>query len=163
MMLTIADYHETCNDIYPQPLSSYLDKFKNLFLYELVELKDSRIINLLIKWLQNLLNSNFKDSTRSVDFSDEKLYQQYGYDSHDYTWQITRIPKILGEMGDIRAVPILITALQDNTLFQKYSFSRVYIAKALGQLKDKRATVPLIKALKNDWSEARKAVAWTLG
>ena len=84
-------------------------------------------------------------------------------DNFHYLQLETGLPQLMGELGDIKAVPILITALKDDNLFQAKPFSKICAAKALGQLKDTRATFPLIEILSSDWDEARKAAAWALG
>ncbi|MEM7725579.1 MAG: HEAT repeat domain-containing protein [Cyanobacteria bacterium P01_A01_bin.45] len=132
-------------------------------IYELIEFKDLRNCQFLIQWLTDLINAykkpNFIINCIGID---SKIYRK-NLNNFDYFQLETGLPKILGEMGDVRAVPILITALQDNTFFQNNPFSRICAAKALGQLKDKRATDPLIEVLRNDWEEARKISAWALG
>lgn len=132
-------------------------------IYELIEFKDLRNCQSLIQWLTNLINA-YKEPNFKINFIgiDLKLYRK-NPENFDYFQLETGLPKILGEMGDIRAVPILITALQDKNFFQKNPFSRICAAKALGQLKDKRATVPLIEVLSDDWEETRKISAWALG
>ncbi|MBZ8178551.1 HEAT repeat domain-containing protein [Oscillatoria salina] len=132
-------------------------------IYELVEFKDLRNCQSLIQWLTDLINAYKKPDFRTNYLGiDLKLYRK-NPDLFDYFKLETGLPKLLGELGDIRSVPILIAALQDNTFFQANPFSRVCAAKALGQLKDKRATLPLIYLLKDDWEESRKAAAWALG
>ena len=84
-------------------------------------------------------------------------------DNFHYLQLETGLPQLMGELGDIKAVPILITALKDDNLFQAKPFSKICAAKALGQLKDTIATFPLIEILSSDWDEARKAAAWALG
>ena len=132
-------------------------------IYELVDSKDSIICQYLIQWLSDLINA-YKESNHIKNFRgiDLKLYRK-NQDNFDYLELETGLPKLLGEIGDIKAVPILITALKDNNLFQTKPFSRICTAKALGKLKDTRATVPLIEVLRDDWYEARKAAAWALG
>ena len=131
--------------------------------YELVDSKDSIMCQYLIQWLSNLINA-YKESNHIKFFRgiDLKLYRK-NQDNVDYFQLETGLAKLLGEIGDIKAVPILITALKDDNLFQTKPFSRICTAKALGKLKDTRATFPLIEVLSSDWDEARKAAAWALG
>ena len=140
------------------------------FVYEIVEFKDSRLVGLLIEWLRDLLYAN-KDSyhrTKRRKVFDSKLYQ-VNTENFDYFCLETGLPKILGELGDIRAVPVLISALNNDELYnfdglEYYGYnSRVCSAKALGQLKDKRATIPLIETLRDDMNEVRQTSAWALG
>lgn len=132
--------------------------------YEIIQFKNSISCELFIKWLNELLDYYKQDDYRSTYIAslDSKLYQ-IDQDNFDYCPIETGLPKILGEIGDIKAVPILIRTLQDNTLFKESCYSRVCAAKSLGQLKDKRATISLIDVLQNDWTESRKAAIWALG
>ena len=142
---------------------SYFRKAWTYIIYELVEFKDSINCQYLIQWLSNLIDaykeSNYITSFRGIDL---KLYKK-NQDNLYYFQLETGLPKLLGELGDIKAVPILITALKNNNLFQAKPFSKICAAKALGKLKDTRATFPLIEILRDDWDEARKAAAWALG
>ena len=135
------------------------------FIYEIVEFKDSRFVELLIEWLQDLLYAN-KDSyhlTKNRSVFDSKLYK-INMENFDYFYLESGLPKILGELGNIRAVSVLITALKNDELYKSYGYcSRLCSAKSLGQLKDNAATIPLIEALRDDSDEVRKTAAWALG
>ncbi len=56
-----------------------------------------------------------------------------------------RLLRLLGKLGDKRAVLPLIEALKDED-----EDVRKEAAEALGELEDKRAVVPLIEALKDE-------------
>ncbi|WP_449416307.1 HEAT repeat domain-containing protein [Phormidium nigroviride] len=66
--------------------------------------------------------------------------------------------RILGELGDTKAVESLLCALHNENWMTQY-----WAAISLGKLKDKRATYPLIEALKDSESEVRQMAVWALG
>ncbi|MFX0095802.1 MAG: HEAT repeat domain-containing protein, partial [Candidatus Hodarchaeota archaeon] len=66
--------------------------------------------------------------------------------------------KVLGEMGDLRAIGPLLKCLKDD-----YYRLRRAIAWVLGDLKNKKAIKPLIKALTDERPEVKEAAAWSLG
>ncbi len=66
--------------------------------------------------------------------------------------------KLLGKLGDIRAVTPLIQALKNEN-----SQIRVGVAKGLGTLKDTRAVEPLIQALQDENRAVRRAATTALG
>ncbi|MFC1855806.1 HEAT repeat domain-containing protein [Thermodesulfobacteriota bacterium] len=66
--------------------------------------------------------------------------------------------RILGKIGDTRAVPELIAALQDE-----FFIVRLDSARALGNIHDKNAVEPLIEMLKDDFVAIRNASIYSLG
>jgi HEAT repeat protein len=65
---------------------------------------------------------------------------------------------VLGNLGDQRATPLLITALEDRA-----PETRIYAALALGRLRDARAVEPLLEVYRKDERDVRKAAAYALG
>lgn len=65
---------------------------------------------------------------------------------------------VLGNLGDRRATPLLIDALQDRS-----PDTRIYAALALGRLRDPAAVPPLLAAFAKDERDVRKAAAYALG
>lgn len=65
---------------------------------------------------------------------------------------------VLGNLGDRRATPLLIEALNDRA-----PETRIYAALALGRLKDPASVEPLLKAFNSDERDVRKAAAYALG
>lgn len=65
---------------------------------------------------------------------------------------------VLGNLGDRRAAPLLIDALNDRA-----PETRIYAALALGRLKDPRSVDPLLKVFATDERDVRKAAAYALG
>ena len=65
---------------------------------------------------------------------------------------------VLGNLGDQRATPLLISALQDRA-----PETRIYAALALGRLRDPRAVEPLLAVFLRDERDVRKAAAYALG
>lgn len=65
--------------------------------------------------------------------------------------------KVLGELGDVRAVDPLIRTLQDKNCMTRY-----WVAKSLGQLRDERAVQPLINALQDSEPEVQRMARWAL-
>lgn len=65
---------------------------------------------------------------------------------------------VLGNLGDRRATPLLINALQDRA-----PETRIYAALALGRLRDARAVEPLLAVFLRDERDVRKAAAYALG
>jgi HEAT repeat protein len=64
----------------------------------------------------------------------------------------------LGNVGDTRAVPVLLDALSDDD-----AETRIYSIWALGSLGDKRALVPLLALAQDDDAGIRKMVVYSLG
>lgn len=133
-------------------------------LYEIIQFKERITCEPFIRWLNELLDYYKQDNfiNTYIGCLDEKL-ERINSNNYDYCSIETGLTRILGEIGDVKAVPILIQVLQDNTFFQESCYSRVSAAKSLGQLRDKRATIPLIDILQNDWKESTKAAIWALG
>lgn len=73
--------------------------------------------------------------------------------SEEPTWRASAA-SLLGELGDKRAVPALITALGD-----KEKSVRREVASALGNLEDKRAVPVLVNTLLKDENEFVRAIA----
>ena len=65
---------------------------------------------------------------------------------------------VLGNLGDRRATPLLVAALDDPT-----QETRIYAALALGRLRDPAAVPALLKAFSSDERDVRKAAAYALG
>ena len=65
---------------------------------------------------------------------------------------------VLGNLGDRRATPLLVDALQDRA-----PETRIYAALALGRLGDPAAVPALIEAFSKDERDVRKAAAYALG
>lgn len=65
---------------------------------------------------------------------------------------------VLGNLGDRRATPLLVDALDDRA-----PETRIYAALALGRLGDPAAVPPLMKAFSTDERDVRKAAAYALG
>ena len=140
---------------------SHLEWF--YILDELVEFKDTRTVKCLIQCLQHLLDSHVDDITKYIGYRNAKLCRRDMNNNFDYYQLESGLPKILGEIGDIRAIPVLITALSSDKLYRSSYRSRLCAANALGQLKDNAATIPLIEALRDDSDEVRQTAAWALG
>jgi len=136
------------------------------FSNDLIEFKDPKTVEPLIQELQRLNNHN--DDWSIAFRNDPFLY----FDPKQ------EVARILGELGDTRAVPVLIDTFKDNNHNNWDYQTKVSAAKALGQLKDERATEPLIEALMTIWSnsnsetqkigelgleEIRQMAAWALG
>jgi HEAT repeat protein len=65
---------------------------------------------------------------------------------------------VLGNLGDKRATPLLMDALQDRS-----PETRIYAALALGRLRDPASVPPLVHAFATDERDVRKAAAYALG
>ena len=65
---------------------------------------------------------------------------------------------VLGNLGDRRATPLLVDALNDQ-----FPETRIYAALALGRLHDPAAVPPLVKTFSSDEHDVRKAAAYALG
>lgn len=65
---------------------------------------------------------------------------------------------VLGNLGDRRATPLLVDALNDRA-----PETRIYAALALGRLGDPAAVPPLMKVFASDERDVRKAAAYALG
>src|SRR5215213_8303508 len=65
---------------------------------------------------------------------------------------------VLGNLGDRRATPLLIEALEGQDIE-----TRIYAALALGRLRDPASVPALLKAFAGDERDVRKAVAYALG
>lgn len=66
--------------------------------------------------------------------------------------------KVLGELGDSKAINPLINCLQNNDFTMRY-----YAATSLGKLKNQQATTFLIELLQDSDYLIRKVAAWALG
>lgn len=104
----------------------------------LMRLKDSKILPQLIQMLQS-------PSARTVS-SGEGIERR------------ASIAKLLGEMGDARAVPSLIQLLQEEALTVRFS-----AVIALGQLKAREGVSDLIERLQDPEKEVQLLAAWALG
>jgi HEAT repeat protein len=65
---------------------------------------------------------------------------------------------VLGNLGDRRATPLLIGALDDRA-----AETRIYASLALGRLRDPAAVPALMRVFSNDERDVRKAAAFGLG
>ncbi|MEG4345202.1 HEAT repeat domain-containing protein [Microcoleus sp. A003_D6] len=131
---------------------SLCGRFFTYFSNDLIEFKDPRTVEPLIQGLQLLNHQNV-----------ERLNQQNN-DPFLYYDPKEEVARILGELGDTRAVPVLITALKDDCHNNWDCQTKVSAAKALGQLKDEQATYPLIEALQDNEDEVlRQMAVWALG
>lgn len=65
---------------------------------------------------------------------------------------------VLGNLGDRRATPLLVGALNDRA-----PETRIYAALALGRLRDPASVPPLLDVFAADERDVRKAVAYALG
>ena len=65
---------------------------------------------------------------------------------------------VLGNLGDRRATPLLVDALND-----RFPETRIYAALALGRLHDPAGVPPLVKTFSSDEHDVRKAAAYALG
>ena len=65
---------------------------------------------------------------------------------------------VLGNLGDRRATPLLVEALQD-----RHPETRIYAALALGRLRDPAGVPALAAALRSDEHDVRKSAAYALG
>lgn len=70
---------------------------------------------------------------------------------------------ILGELGDAKAVPAIIIALEDEDFDNLLYTTKFHAAKSLGQLKDKRGSDFILKILEDSESHLRTISAWALG
>ncbi|MFB8798276.1 MAG: HEAT repeat domain-containing protein [Microcoleus sp.] len=130
---------------------SLCGRFFTYFSNDLIEFKDPRTVEPLIQGLQLLNHQNV-----------ERLNQQNN-DPFLYYDPKEEVARILGELGDTRAVPVLIATLKDDCHNNWDYQTKVSAAKALGQLKDEQATYPLIEALQNSEGEVRHMAVWALG
>lgn len=65
---------------------------------------------------------------------------------------------VLGNLGDKRATPLLVEALNDPSID-----TRIYAALALGRLRDPDSVPPLLTQFNGDEKDVRKAAAYALG
>lgn len=65
---------------------------------------------------------------------------------------------VLGNLGDRRATPLLIEALEEKDVD-----TQLYAALALGRLRDPASVPALVKAMVSDDHDVRKSVAYALG
>lgn len=121
------------------------------FSNDLIEFKDSRAVEPLIQGLQLLNHQNVEG------FNQQNNDRFLNYDPKE------EVAKILGELGDTRAVPVLIATLKDDCHNNWDYQTKVSAPKALGQLKDEQATYPLIEALQDNEDEVRLMAVWALG
>ena len=92
----------------------------------------------------NVQSSKFQDLLKRIRNSDEYERQRAAIE--------------LGNLGDPRAVPILIEALKDQD-----DFVRNFAARSLGNLKDSRAVDPLIAAIEDKNLLVRRSAVESLG
>ncbi|MEG4275078.1 MULTISPECIES: HEAT repeat domain-containing protein [unclassified Microcoleus] len=130
---------------------SLCGRFFTYFSNDLIEFKDPRTVEPLIQGLQLLNHQNA-----------ERLNQQNN-DPFLYYDPKEEVARILGDLGDARAVPVLIATLKDDCHNNWDYATKVSAAKALGQIKDKRATYSLIEALQDNQDEVRQMAVWALG
>lgn len=78
--------------------------------------------------------------------------------SHEYVWTRTSAAKILGKIGDTKAVDPLIQGLNKIDMKGRFVF-----ADALGKIGDSKAIEPLIQALKDKDGDVRQSSAKALG
>lgn len=102
------------------------------------------------------IKANTKTSKKAKTF-DQLLKELTGGNSEKVRYNAARV---LGEMGDLRAVEPLIDVLQHD----KNGSVRLYAARALGELGDILATEPLITSLREDRNvDVRVRAARALG
>lgn len=65
---------------------------------------------------------------------------------------------VLGNLGDKRATPLLVEALNDRSID-----TRIYAALALGRMRDASSVPPLLAQFKSNENDVRKAAAYALG
>ena len=114
---------------------SLCGRFFIYFFNDLMEFKDPRVVEPLIQGLQLL---NHQNADRYSHIKDDPFL---------YFDPKAEVAKILGELGDARAVPVLIATLKDEGHNNWDYNTKVSAANALGQIKDEQATYPLIDAL----------------
>jgi len=104
------------------------------------------------RFIHLLLKDHFAFRFALRQLRNKRFYpKNYSYDSSNPA-------DVLGQLGDSRAVPALISALQDeNLLVRKFS------AQALGEIRDLAALDPLLKALKDKDDWVRSGVGYALG
>lgn len=104
------------------------------------------------------MNINTNKKVKQV----EKTFEELIYDLQNSPSEKVRYnaARMLGELGDSRAVEPLINVLKDD----KNGSVRLYAARALGELGDITATEPLIESLKEDRNvDVRVRAARALG
>ena len=104
---------------------------------DLIRLKDPKTVATLLKILQI--------SKKTVAFEDKSGLRAL-------------IARILGEIGDSKAVVPLIKVLSDEE-----SLTRYWTIISLGKLKDSRATPSLVNLLQGGCQELQKLAIWALG
>jgi hypothetical protein len=130
---------------------SLCGQFFTYFSNDLIEFKDPRTVEPLIQGLQLLNHQN------------AERFNQQNNDPFLYYDPKEEVARILGELGDARAVPVLIATFKDDCHNNWDYQTKVSAAKALGQLKDEQATYPLIEALQDNEDEVRLMAVWALG
>lgn len=113
------------------------------FSQDFMEFKDSRALEPLLKELET-----------PIDLSEDFFY---------YIDAKEEIIKILGELGDNKAVPAIISALEDEDFDNLLYTTKFHAAKSLGQLKDKRASAFILKILQDSESHLKAMAVWALG
>lgn len=156
MMLTLAENYEQgyCNSVAePQKFNEIWQKYNSSLVDVVVEkLTDNISYELLLEIAQDL--SNFKDK-RTIEPLIHIL-QKPSINPEDLSRQ-ELAAKILGEIGDSRALEPLISALQSE-----YWLTRHWAAVSLGMLKDKRAVEGLTNTLQDEYQEVRQMAEWAL-
>jgi len=135
----------------------------------LAELGDQRAIASLLTWMKDLNAVNRWEAVKALEkFKSPQVIDALIVALHDPAFYVTIAPDqpgsvreqaalSLGALGDPRAVPALIEALDYG-----YLPGRRRAAEALGMLKDKRAVAPLIAALRHFAGDAASAPATAL-
>lgn len=148
MMQTLAEWYECTNLGSDNPTEKFDEiwrKYNSSLVDAVLEkLTDKLSYESLLEIAQDLMK--FKDS-RSVEPLIRILQKQTSFD--DFRRQ-ELAARILGELGDTRAVEPLIDALQNE-----YWLTRHWSAVSLGNLKDKRAVKSLTQALRDEHKEVR--------
>lgn len=68
------------------------------------------------------------------------------------------LARLFGPLGDRRAVPVLIGALEDSD-----DETRLFAVESLGRLRDTSSVIPLLRQAESDDAGIKKMVAYTLG
>jgi hypothetical protein len=156
MMLTLAEFYE----------SGYRNNLSQKEFYEIWRKYNSSLVDAVLTKLTDEISyeslveiaadlMKFKDASAVEPLI--RILQKPASNSDDLGRQ-ELAARILGEIGDTRAVEPLIHALQEE-----YWLTRHWAAVSLGQLKDVRAIEPLTETLQDTREEVRQKAAWALG
>ncbi|OUL18578.1 hypothetical protein BV378_36555 [Nostoc sp. RF31YmG] len=163
MMLTIAEIYENADDV--DTYGNFtIDSEKAITIWRkynayritelaLIKLKGELSLELLLEIETGLIQAKHPMAVEPL----LHILQQPMLTDEDFAPQHLAMT-VLGELGDVRAVDILIYSLQNRYCRKSY-----YAAKSLGKLKDNRAVTPLIEALQNSNDWVRRMVIWALG